>query len=152
MTTTAPHRPAPPPVLDLDSFACFVIDGAGRVLLVRRAWPALWGHALDGRARSAEPMARAVARHGRDDLGLTLVEPVCVRPGTAAGRSVYLASVVGRRDPDPARVLAHRWVDPEELGRAVIAAPWALSPTLVELVHGLGDEDLPAGETLGVAG
>ncbi|GAA1625131.1 NUDIX domain-containing protein [Georgenia ruanii] len=150
MTTTAPHRQAPPPVPDLRGFACFVIDGAGRVLLVRRAWPALWSHALDGRARPAEPMTRAVARHGRDDLGLALVEPVCVRPGTIATRGVYLASVTGRRDPDPARVLAHRWVDPEELGRAVVAAPWALSPALVELVRGLGD--LPAGETLEVAG
>jgi isopentenyl-diphosphate delta-isomerase len=152
MTATARHHPAPPPVLDLRTFACFVIDGAGRVLLVRRAWPALWSHALDGRARPAEPMGRAVARHGREDLGLTLVEPVCVRPATVAARGVYLASVRGPRDPDPARVLAHRWLDPEELGRAVVAAPWALSPALVELVHGLGDDDLPAGETLGVAG
>jgi isopentenyl-diphosphate delta-isomerase len=152
MIATGPHRPAPPLAPDLRRFACFVIDGAGQVLLVRRAWPALWSHALDGRARRAEPMARAVARHGRDDLGLTLVDAVCVRPATVASGSVYLAAVAGRRDPDPAHVLAHRWVGPEELGRAVVTAPWALSPALVQLVRALADVDLPADLSVGLAG
>jgi isopentenyl-diphosphate delta-isomerase len=150
MTATGPHRPAPLP--DLRGFSCFLVDGAGRILLVRRAWPGLWSHALDGHARRAEPMARAIARHGREDLGLTVVDPVCVQPGTAQATAVYLAAVAGPREPDPAHVLAHRWIAPEELGRAVVAAPWALSPALVRLVRGVADVELPADLTVGLAG
>ena len=150
MTATGPHCPPSP---DLRSFACFVLDGAGRVLLVRHAWPALWSHA----ARRPRPSRRADGPGGRP------ARPRGPRPhpgrrrcasGRAprAERSVYLAAVTGRRDPDPARVLAHRWVGPEELGRAVVAAPWALSPLLVELVRALGDVDEPADLSMGLVG
>lgn len=134
------------------AFSCFVVDGTGRLLLVRRGWAGLWSHPLDGRAARAEPMGRAIARLGGAELALPLVNAVCVLPGTPSSPPVYLAEVaLAEPDPDLSRIVAHRWVDPEELGRAVVAAPWALSPALVAHVRRLADVD-PVGLSLELAG
>ncbi|TRW43048.1 hypothetical protein [Georgenia yuyongxinii] len=133
-------------------FSCFVVDDTGRLLLVRRGWAGLWSHPLDGQAARGEPMARAIARLGGAQLALPLTNAVCVLPGTSTAPPVYLAEVgLAEPDPDLTRLVAHRWVDPEELGRAVVVAPWALSAALVTHVRRLADVD-PVGLSLELAG
>ncbi len=134
------------------SFSCFVIDGSGRVLLTRHTVSGPWAHAVVGAARTAEPMARAVARTARDRLGLTLVDAWCVLPSSPTSPPVYVAEVAGSPiAPAPYGVVAFRWVDPEDLGRAAVAAPWALGDDLVADVVRLADAE-PVGPSAELAG
>ena len=44
---------------------------------------------------------------------------------------VYVAFTDDQPDPNPREIAEYAWVSPQELGRAVEAAPWAFSPWLV---------------------
>lgn len=144
------------------AFSCYVFDADGRVLLTRRAlgkrtWPGVWTNAFCGHPRPGEPMEDAIARHGRDELGLAVGRTTCVLPhfryravdasGTVENEvcPVYVAEVSGEIVPSTAEVMEYRWVETEALGRAVVAAPWALSPWLVAQVHEMVANDAVPG-------
>lgn len=141
------------------AFSCYVFDSAGRVLLTRRAlakrtWPGVWTNAFCGHPRLEEPMESAVVRHGRHELGLVVNRVACVLPDfryTATDASgvveneicpVYVAVAATDPKPNPDEVMDLVWVEPETLGRLVVATPWAVSPWMVEQVRELADVDL----------
>jgi isopentenyl-diphosphate Delta-isomerase len=148
------------------AFSCYLVGPDGRMLVTRRAltkrtWPGVWTNAFCGHPRPGEPMAHAIRRHARSELGITVrgVELVLpqfrYRATDAAGVvenevcPVYLATTRQEPHPDPDEVLAYEWVEPEALGRAVRSAPWAFSPWLVGQVEELAALDP---EPLGEAG
>ncbi|MFT4210347.1 MAG: isopentenyl-diphosphate Delta-isomerase [Microbacterium sp.] len=130
------------------AFSCHVVDGAGRVLVTRRAlgkrtWPGVWTNSFCGHPRPAEPVVAAVHRHAGHELGirvrdLQLVLPLFrYRATDAAGTveneicPVYLAVTDDVPQPNANEVAAFEWVAPADLAVALAATPWAFSPWLV---------------------
>jgi len=134
------------------AFSCHVLDGAGRVLVTRRAlakrsWPGVWTNAFCGHPRPGEAVVQAARRRAADELGLTLPTPPRVVLPAFSYRAVddagteenelcpVLVAIVGTDapapDPDPMEVAAWRWVAVEDLVVAADVAPWAFSPWLV---------------------
>ncbi len=133
------------------AFSCYLLDDGGRVLLTRRAlvkrtWPGVWTNAFCGHPRPGEAFEDAVHRYARHELGTTVtrVRPVLpdfrYRAVDAGGVvenevcPVYAARLEGLLAPNPDEVMDHRWVAVDEMLDAVAAAPWALSPWMVEQV------------------
>ena len=129
------------------AFSCHVRDGAGRLLVTRRAlskrtWPGVWTNSFCGHPAPGEGMEEAIARRGLDELGLTLVdlEPLLpdfrYRATDASGVveneicPVFAARTFDEVLPDPDEVAEFRWIDPADLDVATAAAPWAFSPWL----------------------
>lgn len=129
------------------AFSCHVSDGAGRLLVTRRAlakraWPGVWTNSFCGHPAPGEPMPEAVARRGREELGITVSALTLAIPDfrysatDAAGVveneicPVWTARTDDEVLPDPDEVAEFRWVDPDRLAEAVAAAPWAFSPWL----------------------
>ncbi|MFH5823930.1 isopentenyl-diphosphate Delta-isomerase [Georgenia sp. AZ-5] len=136
------------------AFSCYLFGPDGRVLLTRRAltkrsWPGVWTNSFGGRPRAGETLSAALARRAAEHLGVRVHDAVCVLPGfrAAAGGArhgagpVYLAWTLSQVVPHAAEVMDTRWLDPEELGRAVVSAPWAMTPWLVAQVMELGGLD-----------
>jgi len=119
------------------AFSVFVQDGAGRVLLQRRALSkyhsgGLWSNTCCGHPRPGEDTRAAAARRLREEMGLECsLEP--------AGAFVYRAQLgelveheydhvfAGRFDgspaPDPVEVAEWRWVGVEQLEKDLGAFP-----------------------------
>jgi len=134
------------------AFSCYLWDHAGRVLLTRRAvtkraWPGVWTNSFCGHPRPGESLEMALARRAYEELGLAVGDITCVLPAfryRAVDPSgvvenevcpVFVARCAGDAAsilPDPDEVAEWRWVSADELAAAVGAAPWALSPWLVE--------------------
>jgi isopentenyl-diphosphate Delta-isomerase len=129
------------------AFSCHVSDGAGRVLVTRRAlgkrtWPGVWTNSFCGHPAPGEPMQEAIARRALEELGMTVSELELALPdfryiATDAGGlveneicPVYTARTDDEVLPDPDEVAEFRWVDRVRLAEAVAAAPWAFSPWL----------------------
>jgi isopentenyl-diphosphate Delta-isomerase len=142
-------------------FSCYLFDGSGRVLLTRRAlgkhtWPGVWTNSFCGHPAPGEPVAEAVVRRGRHELGVEIDRPVCVLPNfryhaTAADGTVeneicpvFYARTVNAIDARADEVMDARWVTWPEL-RAAAGLPWAISPWAVQQVPLLEAEGLPAG-------
>jgi isopentenyl-diphosphate Delta-isomerase len=140
------------------AFSCYLFRDDGRVLLTRRAlakrtWPGVWTNSFCGHPRAGELPADAVARYARHELGLAVRDVRVMLPQfryravDAAGIvenevcPVFFAFTDGEPAPNPDEVMDQRWVEPEELGRLVVVAPWALSPWAVEQVHALASAD-----------
>ena len=133
------------------AFSCHVLDDAGRVLVTRRAlgkaaWPGVWTNSVCGHPAPGEAGDDAVRRRARQELGVELTDLTLVLPDFRY-RAVDASGVVENEicpvwtarlapgstlAPDPDEVMDHAWVDPAALGRAVAAAPWGLSPWLVQ--------------------
>ncbi len=130
------------------AFSCHVLNALGEVLVTRRAltkqsWPGVWSNSFCGHPKPAESLASAVRRRAAFELGIELAEVELALPlfryraidanGTVENEvcPVYLATTADEPDPNPREVAEFAWVAPEELGRAVDAAPWAFSPWLV---------------------
>ncbi|MGW3471996.1 isopentenyl-diphosphate Delta-isomerase [Saccharopolyspora sp. NPDC000995] len=82
------------------AFSCYVFGPDGRVLLTRRAlgkktWPGVWTNTFCGHPGPGEPMADAVARRGRQELGLTVTAPRAVLPNFRY-RAVDASGIVWR--------------------------------------------------------
>jgi isopentenyl-diphosphate Delta-isomerase len=138
-------------------FSCYLFDDAGRVLLTRRAlgkktWPGVWTNSFCGHPGPDEPVADAVHRRGREELGARLVDVDCVLPefryraqaadGTVENEvcPVFCARIDGAVAPEPAEVMDLVWVDWDEV-RAAAALGWAISPwarTQVPLLEAAG--------------
>lgn len=134
------------------AFSCYLFDRSGRVLLTRRAvtkrtWPGVWTNSFCGHPRPDEPLEAALERRGREELGVTVGDVRCVLPAfryRAVDPSgvvenevcpVYVATCLDDPAgivPDPDEIAELHWIDPGGLDSAVAAAPWALSPWLLE--------------------
>ena len=67
-------------------------------------------------------LALPLFRYRATDANGTVENEVC---------PVYIAITADEPEPNPREVAEFAWVAPDELGRAVEAAPWAFSPWLV---------------------
>ena len=138
-------------------FSCYLFDDSGRVLLTRRAlgkktWPGVWTNSFCGHPGPDESVENAVHRRGREELGTSLADVVCVLPdfryraqaadGTVENEvcPVFCARVDGGIAPVPDEVMDLVWVGWEEV-RAAAALEWAISPwaqTQVPLLEAAG--------------
>ncbi|MEK8226695.1 isopentenyl-diphosphate Delta-isomerase [Oerskovia sp. M15] len=137
------------------AFSCYVLDGAGRLLVTRRAlskrtWPGVWTNSFCGHPRWTETTEESIARHAAHELGLEIQDLEVAVPGfryravDASGssrtRSARVRGARGeRRDGEPEEVAELEWTGPGDLGRAVDATPWAFSPWMVLQVAALRD-------------
>ena len=131
------------------AFSCWLLDGAGRTLLTRRAltkrtWPGAWTNSVCGHPAPGEDPADAVHRRAADELGVRVAD---VRPllpefryravmadGTVENEicPVYGARLLGDVVADPAEVDDWRWVPLAELRAQVAADPTGFSPWMLE--------------------
>lgn len=149
------------------AFSCWLLDDDGRILVTRRAlgkrsWPGVWTNSFCGHPRPGEELRDAVVRHARRELGAEvrdvteLIPDFAYRAVDASGvvENEFCPVFVARVDSDLApaadEVAEHRWLEVEEYRAALRAAPWALSPWLVEQAARLEADDrwsrLTAGE------
>jgi isopentenyl-diphosphate delta-isomerase len=127
------------------AFSCYLFDGAGRVLMTRRAlakrtWPGVWTNACCGHPLPGERIGDAVVRRLAEELGAAVTSVHCVLPDfryeavDASGVRenevcpVFVATLDGGLAPDPAEVMEHRWVHPDALAGVAASSPWLLSP------------------------
>lgn len=130
------------------AFSCHLVDGAGRILVTRRAlskraWPGVWTNACCGHPAPDESLEAAVRRRVGQELGagvegLELALPEfayrAVDPSGIVEHErcpVFIGRIDGELLPDPDEVAEWQWVEPERLRAAIDAAPWAFSPWLV---------------------
>jgi isopentenyl-diphosphate delta-isomerase len=127
------------------AFSSYLVDGAGRVLITRRAsvkatFPSVWTNSCCGHPGPGESLRDAVRRRVRAELGadavddLTLVLPrfaYCATMGNGVMENercpVVRGRVTGRLRPDPAEVDAaewRTWSECVELARDPEASPW----------------------------
>lgn len=127
------------------AFSCYVFDGAGRLLMTRRAvgkrtWPGVWTNSCCGHPVPGEAVADAAARRLWEELGLRLTSAEVALPdfgyravapdGLVENEfcPVLVGAVSGELALDPAEVLECRWADWPSVVALVAAAPWAVSP------------------------
>lgn len=133
------------------AFSCYVFDDDDRLLLSRRAvtkrtWPGVWTNSFCGHPRPEEDPVETVRRYARHELGMTISDPVCVLPSfryraiDAGGIvenelcPVFVARHVDGLVLHPEETAETTWVGLDDLRTVLSAAPWALSPWLVEQV------------------
>lgn len=127
------------------AFSLYLFDGAGQVLITRRAlgkatWPGVWTNACCGHPRPGEELEDAVRRRLREELGLTVEDLQVVLPDfryravDASGVvehelcPVLVGRTTGRPHADPGEVCQHAWVSWSDLVTAVRATPAVYSP------------------------
>lgn len=127
------------------AFSCWIVDGAGRTLLTRRAavkrtWPGVWTNSFCGHPGPGEEPADAVARRSVQELGapVTDVQPLLptfryravMADGTVENEicPVFTARLAGDLALDPSEVDDYRWVDLAQLRAEVAAEPGPFSP------------------------
>ncbi|RKT36589.1 isopentenyl-diphosphate delta-isomerase [Microbacterium sp. AG1240] len=130
------------------AFSCHIINGAGQVLVSRRAlgkktWPGVWTNSFCGHPQPGEAIVDAVHRRAAFELGMTIDDVELALPDfryraiDASGIveheicPVYTAFTTVEPQPHPDEVVDTRWVDPLDLASSIIATPWAFSPWLV---------------------
>lgn len=147
------------------AFSCYLFDGAGRVLLTRRAlakrtFPGIWTNSVCGHPGPDEPIPQAVIRRAADELGVDIVELRCVLPDFRYQASdaggvvenevcpVYCARIAGPVNADPDEIMDTAWVTWDDL-RTAAGLSWAISPWAREQVPlldqagiGRADQDL----------
>lgn len=138
------------------AFSCYLFDKDDRLLLTRRAnnkrtWPGVWTNSFCGHPRPGEDTADAIQRYARHELGIAVRDLDCLLP-TFRYRAVdpngivenevcpvHVARWVEQDDadltPHPDEVAETRWVEFDDVLAAVAAAPWALSPWMIEQVR-----------------
>lgn len=136
----AAHRA---PGLPHRAFSVFLFDGAGRLLLQRRAAgkyhsPGVWSNSCCGHPLPGEPPAVAAARRVREELGIgagELTPAGTVRydlPDPASGlverefNHLFVGRVAGPVDPDPAEVSETVLVGPADLDRLRVEGPFSV--------------------------
>ncbi|MCW2588870.1 MAG: isopentenyl-diphosphate delta-isomerase, type 1 [Mycobacterium sp.] len=131
-------------------FSCYLFDGAGRVLLTRRAlgkqtWPGVWTNSFCGHPAPGEPVAKAVRRRARQELGVTIERPVCVLPrfryravaadGTVENEvcPVFCARTDAAIQASADEIMDYQWVTWFEL-RSAAELAWSISPWAAEQI------------------
>ena len=130
------------------AFSLYLFDGDDRVLLTRRAlgkrtWPGVWTNTCCGHPAPGEPMADAVRRRLREELGLELADLTCVLPDfsyTAVDASgivenevcpVFRARTLHPHpdpSPNPGEVMDWKWGSWPDIVSAMGTAPFVFSP------------------------
>jgi isopentenyl-diphosphate Delta-isomerase len=145
------------------AFSCHVSDGAGRLLVTRRAlgkrtWPGVWTNSFCDHPAPGEQMQEAIARRGLEELGVTLSALTLALPdfryiATDAGGvveneicPVYAADTV-HPNPElgtnPEEVMDFAWVEWSDAAAAMTATPFAFSPWSVDQVALIGSRRRP---------
>ena len=138
------------------AFSCYLFDHDGRFLLTRRAldkrtWPGVWTNSCCGHPAPDEPVAHAVARRVRQELGTDLTDVRLLLPdfryravmenGTVENElcPVYVATCPDPRalDADPDEVATIVWVDWNRFRADVLAGRLGVSPWCVEQIAAL---------------
>ena len=149
---TVHHRETP---LHL-AFSCYIFDGAGRMLLTRRAlekptWPGAWTNSFCGHPSPGEDIFDAVRRRAREELGIALDQLQLTLPtfryeatmtnGTRENElcPVFTATTLDEVQPNPSEVSAHEWVDWAAFRDAVLAGDRDVSPWAVRQVADLAE-------------
>ena len=134
------------------AFSCWVLDGAGRTLLTRRAltkrtWPGAWTNTVCGHPAPGEEVASAVRRRAAHELGLPLRDLELALPtfryravmpdGTVENEicPVFTASTDAAPTPLATEVDDLRWVDVDALVSAVGRDPAPYSPWMLEQIE-----------------
>lgn len=129
------------------AFSCWLVDRQGRTLVTRRAagkltWPSVWTNSFCGHPAPGEAVGHAVARRGRQELGIEVRQLRVVLPEfrytarMANGMMeneicpVYVAETDSVPGPDEAEVDALAWVEWAALVDDVAADPARFSPWL----------------------
>jgi isopentenyl-diphosphate delta-isomerase len=133
-------------------FSCYVLEGAGRVLVTRRAldkatFPGVWTNTVCGHPALGERVEEAVCRRAADELGLTLVDVRLVLPdfryravmGGVVENELCPVLVARAADPGAVRLAADEvedaaWVAWPEFARSVLAGEREVSPWCAEQV------------------
>lgn len=141
------------------AFTAYAFDSDGRLLLTRRSaakktWPGVWTNTCCGHPGPGEPLADAVARRVRAELGcgLTRADVVVDRiryravmeNGTAENEMGPVLRILldGPVAPDPDETDQVRWVEWADLVRQVEAGTAGLSPwseITIRQLAGIGD-------------
>jgi isopentenyl-diphosphate Delta-isomerase len=136
------------------AFSVYVFDAGGRFLATRRAlgkraWPGVWTNSCCGHPAPGEELAAAARRRLGQELGLHPARMDLVLPDFAYRAvapdgvvenevcPVFVAHLADRQPAvvaDPGEVAEWRWVPWEAFRAVAAAAPWALSPWVVEQV------------------
>jgi isopentenyl-diphosphate delta-isomerase type 1 len=148
------------------AFSCYVFDGAGRLLVTRRAlskkvWPGVWTNSVCGHPQPGESMEEAISRRLQYELGMTADRLEVVLPayryvappyeGVVENEycPVYLARAASDPRPNPEEVEAFEWMPWQEFvararGDAENTYSWWCRDQLGALIT-----DPAAAETLG---
>lgn len=131
------------------AFSCWIVDGAGRTLLTRRAshkrtWPGVWTNTFCGHPAPGEPPAAAVHRRAADELGCRVSEPALMLPdfryravmadGTTENEicPVFVAELLTPPMPSPEEVADMAWLELVTLSERLCADPARYSPWMHE--------------------
>ena len=132
------------------AFSVHLLDGAGRLLLQRRAetktrFPLRWANACCGHPAPGQSVVSAATARLADELGLVGVDLTEVGvyayragdPATGLVEHEYDHVLLGivdaasvRLKPDPAEVASLRWIEPTDLRADIIANPLSYAPWL----------------------
>src|SRR5918912_1290249 len=127
------------------AFSCWVLDDAGRTLLTRRAagkrtWPLVWTNTFCGHPGPGEPVADAVRRRARQELGCDIERPAEILPdfryravmsdGTVENEicPVYTTRLRTEPRPNPDEIDALSWIPLADLPALVAEDPERYSP------------------------
>jgi isopentenyl-diphosphate delta-isomerase len=143
------------------AFSCYVFDGAGSLLLTRRAthkptWPGVWTNSFCGHPAPGEDIAEAVRRRAAQELGLEVEDVRLVLPafryratmssGVVENEMcpVFVATTRGAVAADPEEVESFDWVDWPSFRAAVLDDRREVSPWCVEQVRALPPDPVSA--------
>lgn len=143
------------------AFSCYVFDGAGALLLTRRAtskptWPGAWTNSFCGHPGPGEDITEAVRRRASQELGVRhqgvrLMLPAfryrAVMPDGVVENEmcpVFVATTGDAVDADAAEVDSFEWVDWAAFRSSVLAGTRDVSPWCVEQVRTLPADPVTA--------
>jgi len=139
------------------AFSLYLVDDSGQVLFTRRSltkttWPGVWTNSCCGHPRPGEPVEDALRRRLVEELGVAVADLRCALPDFSyrardvsgiwenevcpvyVGRLVHPASPF---HPNPDEVMDWKWVQWQDVRRAVGGAPFAFSPWSVQQIQQL---------------
>jgi len=143
------------------AFSCYLFDGAGRLLLTRRAlhkptWPGAWTNSVCGHPAPGEPIEDAVRRRVLDEVGVRAQGVRLMLPGFRYRAvmpngvvenemcPVFVASTSDDLAPNPDEVDDAAWIDWSLFRAGVLDGSREISPWCREQVEQLPEDPLTA--------